>query len=111
MDAGKYEMYFSCWKWYRTRLTREISYSTLEINFVFPRTHACIILYLIAESTDNVNSCRVESTPSGPQSGAVLTEASGQKGLVDRSPCILSIYTCNILKSCQAQVTQVNKSI
>jgi hypothetical protein len=28
-------------------LTREISCSTLEINLVFPRTHACIILYII----------------------------------------------------------------
>ena len=26
--------------------TREISHSTLEINLVFPRTHACIILSL-----------------------------------------------------------------
>ena len=29
-------------------LTRWISCSTLEINLVFPRTHACIILYLSA---------------------------------------------------------------
>jgi hypothetical protein len=28
-------------------LTREISCSTLELNLVFPRTHACIILYII----------------------------------------------------------------
>jgi hypothetical protein len=30
-------------------LTREISCSTLEINLVFPRTHACIILYILEQ--------------------------------------------------------------
>jgi hypothetical protein len=36
-------------------LTREILCSTLEINLVFPRTHACIILYIYYRFSDACN--------------------------------------------------------
>jgi hypothetical protein len=53
MGAWKYQIYFSCMlnmiSHSFAALTREISCSTLEINLVFPRPHACIILYIVTQ--------------------------------------------------------------
>ena len=40
-------------------LTREISYSTLEINFVFPRTHVLFSIYL---ANKNKRRCRAKTS-------------------------------------------------
>ena len=51
MDAWKYEIYFSCtlnWMSYSfALLTREISWSTLEINFIFPHIHVLFSTFIV----------------------------------------------------------------
>ena len=50
MDAWKYEIYFSCLSRIShsfASLTREISCSILEINFIYISAQPCNILYMI----------------------------------------------------------------